>query len=45
MNLLNEPWREAERRERRERVCRRLAWACYTAACVAAGVAIGMLIK
>ena len=44
MTLLNEPYREFERRQRRERRCRTAAWVCYVLACVFIGIGLGMLL-
>ena len=44
MILLNEPWREVERCQRRDRHYRIAVWICYTLACVLIGIAVGMLL-
>lgn len=44
MNLLNEPWREQERRERREAVLRVVRFTVIGWAWFALGLALGMWI-
>ena len=43
MILLNDPWREVERRRRQARLCRILAWIFTSLAWVALGISLGML--
>jgi len=44
ITLLNQPWREFERSQRRQRICRRLAIACWIAGWITLGLAIGKLL-